>query len=258
MTEVVRLFVLLCGYEILRKSISTQREGERFVISAPICAYLLDTRRGWVLLDAGYDPDHIGRITDLQAFFDRVGCYPPVVGAEHRLEAQLEAIGVRPADIGQVVLSHMHNDHTGFLKHLKGAEVFVQRREWNFAEGPNVPGSYARSDYQDLDVTWRLMDGDWALMPGVSLIDTRGHTHGHQSALIDLPASGRLVLAFDAGDLQENFDREILPGALVDEAAARTSLLRLKALANEPGSTLVLFHDSDAVQRMRLAPDYYE
>jgi len=38
-------------------------------------------------------------------------------------------------------------------------------------------------------------------LPGLRLIDTRGHTQGHQSAIVELPQSGTIVLPFDAGDL---------------------------------------------------------
>ncbi len=40
MTSVRRLFVLLCGYEILPKTISTRDRGERFIMSEPISGSL--------------------------------------------------------------------------------------------------------------------------------------------------------------------------------------------------------------------------
>ena len=49
MTSVRRLFVLLCGFEIIPKTVSTRDIGARFIISVPITAYLLDTVNGWVL-----------------------------------------------------------------------------------------------------------------------------------------------------------------------------------------------------------------
>ena len=53
-TSVRRLFVLLCGFEFLPKSISTRDMGRRFIMSEPISAYLLDTESGWILLDTGF------------------------------------------------------------------------------------------------------------------------------------------------------------------------------------------------------------
>ena len=55
MTSIRRLYVLLCGFEIIPKTVSTRDIGARFIISVPITAYLLDTSEGWVLFDAGLD-----------------------------------------------------------------------------------------------------------------------------------------------------------------------------------------------------------
>ncbi len=55
-TAVKRLHILLCGFEILPKTVSTRGRGGRFILSEPVCAYLLDTDSGWVLLDAGLNP----------------------------------------------------------------------------------------------------------------------------------------------------------------------------------------------------------
>ena len=104
---------------------------------------------------------------------------------------------------------------------------------------------------------WDLRDGDWEAIPGLRLFDTWGHTPGHQSACVDLPQSGTLSLPFDAGDLQENFDEEVLPGEFCDEAAALRALRRVKALEAGTRATRLLFHDPQAIQSIRLCPDHY-
>ena len=63
MTHVSRLYILLCGYEIIPKTISTRDRGARFIMSEPISAYLLETGQGYILIDTGInssltnDPD---------------------------------------------------------------------------------------------------------------------------------------------------------------------------------------------------------
>jgi N-acyl homoserine lactone hydrolase len=257
-TSVRRLYVLLCGFEIMRKTISTKNRGRRFVLSEPVSAYLLDTTNGWVLMDAGFDRAAIRGPQELQAYFDRTDCYPPVVGDDHLIETQLTEIGVAPAQIRTVVLSHFHSDHTGFLKHLPGARVFTQKAAYDDAHGPGLNGAYAPSDYQGRDLDWRLLDGDYEFAPGISLLSTPGHIAGHMSAVIELPNNGTIVLPFDAGDLAENFDDEIAPGGLEDEGAALASIRRLKAITAERNGRMILFHDPVAIQSTRLAPDFYD
>jgi N-acyl homoserine lactone hydrolase len=67
-----------------------------------------------------------------------------------------------------------------------------------------------------------------------------------------------IVLPFDAGDLQENFDQEILPGEAVDDQAAMAAILRLKSIAVSRNGKMILFHDAVAIQSTRLAPAYYD
>jgi N-acyl homoserine lactone hydrolase len=256
-TSVRRLFVLLCGFEILPKTISTQGRGGRFILSEPVCVYLLDTSSGWILLDAGLNPDNGRNSARMEQKFWRQGMTAPVIRDAHLLDTQLEAIGVSPEDINQVILSHMHYDHCGCLRQFTHARISVQRREYEHAFCADPGIAYFREEYHDPRLQWELRDGDWEALPGLELIDTRGHTQGHQSALVELPETGTIVLPFDAGDLQENFDEEIAPGETCDEEAAMRAIRRLKAIEAERHATRLLFHDPVAIQKMRLAPECY-
>ncbi|WP_157218598.1 N-acyl homoserine lactonase family protein [Flavisphingomonas formosensis] len=257
-TAVRRLHVLLCGYEILPKTVSTRDRGGRFILAEPVCAYLLDTDRGWVLLDTGVDPGYSNDPLLRETLFLANGWSPPVVRPAHLLEAQLETIGVTCTDIGHVILSHLHYDHCAGLARFAHARISIQRSEyaWGFGGAPGA--GYLLRDYGAPRLDWDLHDGDWEAMPGLALLDTRGHTAGHQSAMIDLPSGKAILLPFDAGDLAENFETEVLPGECHDEAAALAAIRRLNALRTEHDAEMLLFHDPVAIQAMRLAPDCYD
>lgn len=55
MTAVKKLTLLLCGDAIIPHGVSIRGGGDRFVMSVPISAYLLETREGPVVLDTGFD-----------------------------------------------------------------------------------------------------------------------------------------------------------------------------------------------------------
>lgn len=258
MTSVCRLFVLLVGYEVLPKSVSTKDRGARFIMSEPICCYLADTRNGWILLDAGFDPVYIRNRELAERYFYSTGNYPPVVSPEHELPFQLRQLGLEFRDISCVVLSHLHLDHAGYLKYFHHAPVHIQRVEHAHGFSSARPTSYFLDDYNSPEVKWQLHDGDWEVVPGLELLSTRGHTPGHQSAVVELPKCGTCVLPFDAGDLQENFDQEILPGECVDDAAALASIRRLKQITAERRGRMILFHDPVTIQRTRLSPEFYD
>ena len=257
-TSVHRLFVLLCGFEFLPKSISTRDMGERFIMSEPISAYLLDTESGWILLDTGFDPANVQDLWTMDQHFFSKGIHPPIVAPEHRLDRQLAEIGIGFDDVKHVILTHLHFDHTGYLKYFPHAKVSIQRREYAFGFGGRTTIANIVSDFDLPSIQWDLVDGDWEVVPGLSMIDTRGHTEGHQSAVVELSNSGTIVLPFDAGDLQENFDHEILPGESVDDTAAMAAIRRLKAITAKTSGRMILFHDPVAIQTTTLAPAFYD
>jgi N-acyl homoserine lactone hydrolase len=210
------------------------------------------------LLDTGFDPRYARDRQLADHYFHSVGVVPPVVNPEHELAGQMRQLGVDFKDVNHIVLSHLHLDHVGNMKYFKHAKVYIQSQEYEHGFSDARPQSYFLEDYNAPDINWQMRDGDWELVPGVKLLKTRGHTPGHQSAVVELPHSGTVVVPFDAGDMQENFDDEILPGESVDDAAALASILRLKAIAAQPCTQMILFHDPVAIQRYKLAPEFYD
>lgn len=258
-TLVKKLYVLLCGFEILPLGISLRGGDNRIIVAEPICAYLAETRSGWVLFDTGIDASRIHDPVLAKSYYtDRGWTTLPVVRPAHSLTGQLEKIGVQPEDIRLVVMSHMHADHTGYLKLFRHAKIIVQRAEHHYAlYTPPEPGNIIE-DYNLPELDWQFIEGDHELMPGIQLLSTPGHTPGHQSARISLPGGSRLLLTFDAGDFLQNFEQERLPGSTCNDGQAMESLLRLKRFAEEPGSMLFPLHDPAFIQTAKLAPLYYD
>ncbi len=257
-TNVRRMFVLLCGFEIIPKSISTRDRDADIVISVPITAYLLDTTEGWVLFDAGLDEANLRDPVQLEKLYLSKGWNPPpVVWPAHEMGAQLARLGIGFADISRVILSHLHADHSGHLKQMPQARLTIQRTEWDYAFSGIARDSWFRSDYDLPEAQWDIVEGDQTIMPGLRVISTRGHSPGHQSMVLDLPNTGRVVLAGDVGDLIENFREEVLPGESADDAAALASIRRINALVTD-GAKLFLTHDPDLLLRLRRAPDFYD
>jgi N-acyl homoserine lactone hydrolase len=93
----------------------------------------------------------------------------------------------------------------------------------------------------------------------VRAIETPGHTAGHMSMLIELPKGAPILLCGDAADLQENLEKEIVPGLCWQdrEDMALQSIRKLKHLAKETGAELWPNHDIKFFESKNRFPQFF-
>lgn len=111
----------------------------------------------------------------------------------------LRAMGLTARDITAVVLTHLHQEHSGGCTRLDrsgeavptfpNATYFMQRKAWDEATNPNERACthYHPEDFTPLkdrnQIT--LLDGDAEVAPGVRVRLTGGHCKGHQMVLVN-------------------------------------------------------------------------
>ncbi len=221
--------------------------GKRILV--PVPGYLIRTANGdAVLIDTGMSREVLSGAVDLG---ERLR---PVGGDGAHVVARLAALGLRPEDITHVVATHFHFDHAGGLAEFPTATVVAQRAA---VEAARIGGRLARETVENPSLRWQLVEGDVDLLPGVRLLETGGHTPGHQSVLVTTPTDGPFLLAIDA-----IYNRVQLAaddwGAYADREAARASARRIQALAEQTGATLVYGHDAAQWRDLRHAPEHYD
>ena len=169
---------------------------------------------------------------------------------QHQTAAgQLALLGLTPADIDLVVLSHGHIDHVGSLPLFTHAPVVMTRVE-RADPAPSYFGAARPMAWPD--VRYHLIDSDTPVCDGLTLIPTPGHSPGHLSALVILPDGRAVILAADA------INRISEPGEgfadADDPAAAMSSFHRLDALARQTGATLIYGHEPSQWPGLPKAP----
>ena len=90
---------------------------------------------------------------------------------------------------------------------------------------------------------------------GVEVVPTPGHAPGHQSLVVDLPETGRVVLCGDAAFTRENLARGEIRAP--DEAAAKDSLALIRSLVGDDLDRVFTSHDAASWARWRHAPETY-
>jgi N-acyl homoserine lactone hydrolase len=179
---------------------------------------------------------------------------------KNNLPDLLAKIGVRPPDISVVVCTHFDIDHVGHHEHFERAKFVVQRRHLDLARSGSERFASGRRHWDHAGLRYHPVDGDVDLYPGLRLVETSGHTTGHQSVLISLPRTGLVLLAIDAVMLARLFvpDR---PATAADEdpEELRNSTAKLIDLARQLDVRLVVFgHDGAQWRDLRLAPAFYD
>jgi glyoxylase-like metal-dependent hydrolase (beta-lactamase superfamily II) len=258
-----RILPLTFGWEDLPETVSIHGGDPTVRLREPVPGVLLELDGGWMLLDTGFNVPIVRDPLLYRRFHGRHHDIRAELLNDDRdsLEVAFEVVGVDPADVAAVALSHLHNDHAGGLRYFaERVPVHLQRRELDYGlsdgqhgDGPEHHGIF-RIDFDDPVIDWRLADGDVELAPGVSAVPTYGHTPGHQSFVVTLSDDAALrygapgfVLAFDAADLQRNIDEEVAVGGFIDCPPEQTveAIRRLKAIGAEKGFRLVPGHDPE-------------
>jgi N-acyl homoserine lactone hydrolase len=124
---------------------------------------------------------------------------------------QLNEAGVDPADVRDVIFTHLHWDHCSNVELFPNARFTVQDDELRYAVSP-IP--LHRRAYQHLPRTappWlpvldRLnpVSGAVEIAPGVSTVPLPGHTPGSQGILVDTD-KGKYLIAGDCLDSYDNW-----------------------------------------------------
>jgi glyoxylase-like metal-dependent hydrolase (beta-lactamase superfamily II) len=194
-----------------------------------------------------------------QKFYDIYGIENSPIGESGptQLESALAQAGFSPDDVTLVVNSHLHFDHAGGNTRrdpdgalglsFPNARYVVRRGEWDWAHRTNerTSASYFPHNYDPVHQAGRLelVDADAALLKGLSLRKTPGHTPHHQGVLIESGAD-RLFYLADLAPTTSHVPLPWIMGYDVEPLVTLESKRTLWAEAAREQWTMVFEHDS--------------
>jgi glyoxylase-like metal-dependent hydrolase (beta-lactamase superfamily II) len=221
-----RITALKLGTLGVPKAAMTYMSGFDRMVNLPVWAAAVEGGGQKILIDTGI-ADHDKWDRELNP------CWRE---EDETLVAALAEIGWRPQDVDIVVNSHLHYDHAENNTMFAGARFVVSRTEWEYAKDP-IPSQRKLYDFAWTDESVHYLDyqliavDDYDLLPGLRLIQTPGHSRGHQSILVNT-AEGVVCVAGDAACLPESFYAPSPPGGATSIEQGFASLERIRTSAD--------------------------
>src|SRR5262245_48342462 len=259
-----RLYVLDCGmltidpagvarYHVTQKEVVESR--------MPVPCFLIAHPKGTLLWDVGVIPDSdVEKATPRPALYDVNPVSHAVVSRS--LKSQLAAIGYAPGDITYVAISHAHKDHTANLNEFASSTWLVRQIERDFMFRPNnervEPKFYDKLEHSKsitIDKDEYDVFGDGAVI----IKAAPGHTPGHQVLMLNLPKTGRVMIA---GDLyhyppERTFRRQPPDNEFnVGESAASRAMI--EEYLKKTKTAIWIEHDFRANAKLKKSPAFYE
>ncbi|MEQ8661716.1 MAG: N-acyl homoserine lactonase family protein [Gammaproteobacteria bacterium] len=171
--------------------------------------------------------------------------------------AGLATLGVDPARVADVVVTHLHYDHAGNLPLFPRARFHLQDREMAFATGRCMCHDLMRHGYSADDVSGMVRhvfdgrvafhDGSACVAPGIEVHHVGGHTRGLQVVRVRT-RRGWLVLASDASHFYAHMDGDRAFPVLYNLAEMLEGYKTLRALAESPAH-IIPGHDPLVLER---------
>jgi 4-pyridoxolactonase len=234
----------------------------------PVYSILVETPSSRILIDTGYDYDHVQKVLPFEK---------PIQTPEQTIPGALKLLGLEPKDIDVVVNSHFHFDHVGGNKYFPHAKKICHKDE--IAQAAN-PEPFEVLGYSDLSFSaeaaeargktdqllpgttaansrFEGIEGDVELAKGVKLIFTPGHAIGHYSLLVEFANRKPILFTIDAAYTQKSLETLNQASFHIDPVKGVSSMRRLKQLADEYGADLMYSHDMENFKSYKTGVNYY-
>jgi glyoxylase-like metal-dependent hydrolase (beta-lactamase superfamily II) len=195
----------------------------------PVFGYAVRHPDGVILFDTGVGSGN--------SFIDDL-YHPTVVAIANALDLH----GIDERDVVAVVNSHLHFDHCGqnesFLD--RSVPIYIQAREIEAAQefGYTVPEWAMIPDHAH-----RVVHGDEVIADGVRIIETPGHTPGHQSLVVESTDGVTIIAGQCTYTTNECSGRRVAVDNMHDEGFISTGQESLDRLLSVGPRCVVMAHD---------------
>ncbi len=176
------------------------------------------------------------------------------------IKEQLAEIGIDPAQVTHVGISHYHDDHIGQAAEFPNAQLVIGTLDAEAVTSGEMEQTRAQlapwlAEGATGDVRRRRTDLDLFEDGSVVIMSMPGHTPGHASLLVRLPETGNVLLTGDLYHFEEQIANRGVPEFNTDRADTLASFERFNATAKALNATVVIQHDPRHIARLPTFPE---
>ncbi len=264
---VKRCHETLCGPEdtTLIERVLAMLMDRAFQPPMPIFVYAIEHPEGVFVVDTGElakfnsDPSYYA-CDPGEGQFDR-GLLKVDVSPEQEVGPQLERLGIDPASVSGVVITHLHADHTGGVPYFPGVPIYVSEVDYDlgasggFVTCRSLGNAELRFFEQqptiDDELTGVFGPSSALTSDGaIRLVPTPGHTAGSRSVMVD-GLDVDLMFVGDAFFDEEMLTNEQQAGINADFDANRDTYRKLKEWAETRPIVVLPAHDWASPERLK-------
>jgi N-acyl homoserine lactone hydrolase len=208
--------------------------------------YLIRNGNRYLLWDAGLSDQLIGNPMDDAE---------QTLSLKRSIRDQLKQIGVSPAQVSFLGISHFHADHTGQASYFPNAKLVIGEGDWTALKTSDHPGLNNPKEHL---ARWLTGGGEVAAVASdvdifrdgrVLMLKMPGHTPGHSALLVRL-ASEPVLLSGDQYHFTEQVANRGVPSFNTDRADTLASHERFDRIAANLNARVVIQHEPADVAKL--------
>ena len=176
-----------------------------------------------------------------------------VASIDRTLADQLGQLGVKPADVSVLGISHMHGDHIGQAAQFTNARLVVGKGDFDRLAGrPEDSLKGWRGAGQQ--VTLATADVDVFGDGSVVALHLPGHTPDHLALLVKL-ASGPVLLTGDLYHTTIARQKRAVPGFNTSREQTLQSMDKFEKIAKDTGAKVIIQHEPNDIPLLPAFPE---
>jgi len=176
-----------------------------------------------------------------------------VASIDRTLPDQLGQLGVKPADVSVLGISHMHGDHIGQAAQFTNARLVVGKGDFDRLAGrpeDSLKGWRGAGE----QVTLATADVDVFGDGSVVALHLPGHTPDHLALLVKL-ASGPVLLTGDLYHTTIARQKRAVPGFNTSREQTLQSMDKFEKIAKDTGAKVIIQHEPNDIPLLPAFPE---